>query len=283
MANRKPSSGKTMQGKSAAGSAPGPIDMPELDFPPSEFVQSLQRGLAVLLSFDEAHPARTLSDVAQEVGLTRAAARRFLLTLQALGYVESDGKLFRLRPKTLQLGHAYLVTQPWWRHAQRVAEKLGAELHQACGIGVFDRDAVTYVAYAPAIHLPSLSRVIGTRLPIHATAIGRVLLAGLPDVELETILQRISLEPLTPLTVTSADRLRRKIAEVKNAGYSIVNEELEIGLRAISVPMLDRSGRVTAAISISIRDPFMKPEDLVPKFLAAMRQASQDISAALPQ
>src|SRR5687767_6509016 len=128
-----------------------------------EFVQSLEKGLAVIRSFDEDHPTRTLTETATAVGLTRAAARRFLLTLQELGYVESVGRNFRLLPKTLELGYAYLASQPWWRHAQRVAERAGAEQGQACAVGVLDRDAVAYVAYAPAVNLPSLVRTVGTR------------------------------------------------------------------------------------------------------------------------
>ena len=135
----------------------------------------------VIRCFDEGHPTRTLTETAAAAGLTRAAARRFLLTLQALGYVESVGRNFRLLPKTLELGYAYLASQPWWRHAQRIAERLGAEQGQACAVGVLDRDAVAYVAYAPAVNLPSLVRTVGTRLPAHATAIGRVLLAGLSE------------------------------------------------------------------------------------------------------
>lgn len=254
----------------------------KLDFPSSEFVMSLQRGLAVILAFDEAHPAMTVSEMAQAVNMTRAAARRFLLTLQALGYVESDNGHFRLRPQTLDLGHAYLVTQPWWRHGQRIAEKLGAQLNQACGIGVFDRDAVTYVAYAPAVHLPSLSRMVGTRLPIHATAIGRVLLAGLSPAERQAVYRRIDLAQLTPRTTKDVGALKALVEHTAKDGYAIVDQELEIGLRAISVPLYDRSGRVVAAISISIRDPFMDAGDLVRKFLKALQLASEEVTRFMP-
>jgi len=197
----------------------------------SEFVQSLEKGLMVIRCFDESHPTRTLTKTAAATGLTRAAARRFLITLQALGYVESIGRDFRLLPKTLELGYAYLASQPWWRHAQRVAERLGSEQGQACAVGVLDRDAVAYVAYAPAVNLPSLVRSVGTRLPAHATAIGRVLLAGLSEEAFGGYLLEARLVPLTPLTCTDRRKLAMAVQRARREGRSVVNQELEMGLR----------------------------------------------------
>ncbi len=254
-----------------------------LDFPSSEFVQSLQRGLAVILAFDEVRPAMTVSEMAQAVNMTRAAARRFLLTLQALGYVESENGHFRLMPKTLDLGHAYLVTQPWWRNGQRCVEKLSAELHQACGMGVFDRDAVSYVAYAPAVHLPSLSRTIGSRLPVHATASGRTLLAGMTAADQQAVYQRLDLSLITPRTTTDIDELKRLVMITAQDGYAVVDQELEIGLRAISVPVYDHNGKVLAAISVSVRDPFMETEDLAKRFLDPLRRVSMEVTASMPK
>ena len=248
----------------------------------SEFVQSLEKGLAVIRSFDEAHPTRTLTETAQAVGLTRAAARRFLLTLQALGYVEAVDRQFRLMPKALELGYAYLASQPWWRHAQRITERLGAEHGLACAVGVLDRDAVAYVAYAPAVNLPSLVRTVGTRLPAHATAVGRVLLAGLDAGALAQYLGDARLAPLTPFTCVSAKKLAQEIRQVHKDGYSVVNQELEIGLRSIGVPVLDRGGRTAAAISFSVRDPYYPVEKLVRQLLAPLRKASLEITGSFP-
>ena len=248
----------------------------------SEFVQSLEKGLAVIRSFDEAHPTRTLTETAQAVGLTRAAARRFLLTLQALGYVDSNGRQFRLLPKALELGYAYLASQPWWRHAQRIAERLGAEHGQACAVGVIDRDAVAYVAYAPAAHLPSLVRTVGTRLPVHATAVGRVLLAGMNPEDLGTYLRTAKLSPLTPFTCVNAKKLAQEVEQTRLNGYSVVNQELEIGLRSIGVPVLDRGGRTAAAMSFSVRDPYFPVEKLVRQLLTPLKKASVEITATFP-
>ena len=248
----------------------------------SEFVQSLEKGLMVIRCFDESHPTRTLTETAAAAGLTRAAARRFLLTLEALGYVESSGRNFRLLPKTLELGYAYLASQPWWRHAQRIAERLGSEQGQACAVGVLDRDAVAYVAYAPAVNLPSLVRTVGTRLPAHATAIGRVLLAGLSEEAFAAYLRQVKLLPLTPLTCTNPDKLERAVRRSRRDGHSVVNQELEMGLRSIGVPVFDRGGRTVAAMSFSVRDPYFSVEKLVKKLLSPLRKASAEITASFP-
>lgn len=255
---------------------------PGLNFPKSEYVQSLERGLAVIKAFDAQHPARTLSEVAAAVGITRAAARRFLLTLQSLGYVASDGRYFRLKPQTLELGYAYLASLPWWRYAQQVAENVSGAIKQATAVGVLDRDSVAYVAYSPAAQLPGLARTPGTRLPAHATAIGRVLLAGLPAAQLSDYLRHAELRPLTPMTETSVRRLRKAVEQAAVDGFSVVDQELELGLRAIGVPIRDRAGNTAAAISVSVRDPYLKAAELAPRFLGELRKAAAEITRNLP-
>ena len=268
--------------KAAKGVRAVSSDGGELARPRSEFVQSLEKGLAVIRCFDEAHPQRTLSETAEAIGLSRAAARRFLLTLQELGYVENSGRHFRLLPKALELGYAFLASQPWWRHAQQVVERVGAQYKQACAVGVLDREAVAYVAYAPAANLPSLVRTVGTRLPAHATAIGRALLAGMPDTQLQKYLKQARLAPLTPFTCLDAAKLQQSILRARRDGYAVVNQELEIGLRSIGVPLLDRGGRVAAAMSFSVRDPYFTVDRLVKDLLAPLREASAGITESFP-
>lgn len=243
---------------------------------------SLERGLAVIRCFGENRSALTLTEVAAAAGLTRAAARRFLLTLQALGYVESEGRYFRLCPSTLELGYAYLASQPWWRRAQRIAEELGAQLRQACAVAVLDRDSVAYVAYAPAVHLPALTRSIGTRLPVYATAVGRVLVASQPEAARAEYLKRAKLLALTPFTVTDRARLKKALEQARIDGFSLVDQELEIGLRSIGVPIADRGGRVIAAMSVSVRDPQLKPADMERRFLPALKKAALQITRLQP-
>lgn len=256
--------------------------MSALDFPRSEFVQSLERGLAVIRCFSEQHPMRTMSEVAESVGLTRAAARRFLLTLQALGYVENNGRYFRLRPQTLELGYAYLASTPWWRHAQHIVERLGTRLHQACAVGVLERDEVAYVAYASGVPSAQVVRSIGTRLPAYATAIGRVLLAGLSPENEDIYWRQARLARLTPFTETSRELLKTAIARARTDGYSIVEQQLDIGLYSIAVPIFDRARNIAAAISIGVRDPYLKSADMKRKYFTQLIRASKEITSALP-
>lgn len=166
----------------------------------SEFVQTLEKGLLVIRCFNEETPTRTLADVAKALGLTRAAARRLVLTLESLGYVERNGKVFRLSPRVLELGYSYLASQPWWRHAQKMLQDAGREIGCACAVGVLDRENVAYVAYTPGGASANVLRSVGTRLPATATAMGRVLLA---DLSTEYVAQLLATYPparLTPFT-----------------------------------------------------------------------------------
>ena len=243
---------------------------------------SLERGLAVIKSFGERHQSRTLSEVAVACGLTRAAARRFLLTLQSLGYVALEDRRFSLTPRTLDLGYAYLASLPWWRPAQRVAEKIGGETRQACAVGVLDGDTVVYVAYAPASYHASLMRSTGTRLPAHATATGRVLLGALADEQLRPLIKSMKLQRFTPLTATSRRTIAGLVRQARADGFAIVNQELEEGLRGIGVPIRDRGGRIVAAMSLSIRDSYMPLADFRKRFLKPLQSASEQISRDLP-
>jgi len=255
---------------------------PVLNFPKSEYVQSLERGLAVIRAFGEEHPARTLSEVAQAVGMTRAAARRFLLTLVALGYLESDGKYFRLRPQTMELGYAYLASIPWWRYGQRVVDQVATETGCACAIGVLDRDSVAYLAYAFGMSSPRLVRSVGTRLPAYCTAMGRILLASLSDAEMDAYLASGPFERITPHTETDPARLKEEMLLVRSQGHAVVAHQLEPGLYSIAMPIPDRSGKTQAAISLSIRDAPHKGAMLEPTYLPALRRAVADIASALP-
>lgn len=219
--------------------------------PGDSYVQSFARGLAVLRSFGAQAPAQTLTEVAAGAGLTRAGARRILLTLLHLGYVEMDGRLFRLTPKVLELGFAYLSSLPVWTQAQPVMEDLVQSLRQSCSAAVLDGDDIVYVLRVPAHKIMSINLGVGSRLPAYATSLGRVLLAGLPD---ETLAQRLaaaSLPAHTAQTVVDPQRLLEIIRQVRIQGWCMVNEELEPGLVSLAAPVFDRNGRVVAAINLS--------------------------------
>lgn len=247
------------------------------------FVQSLERGLAVIKSFDEAHPEQTLADVAKTTGLDRAAARRFLLTLEALGYVEHDGKLFRLRPQTLALGYAYLSSLPWWRSAQQVGERLTGRIGVSSAVGVLDGHDVVYVAYASARRFPLLlNRSVGTHLPAITSAVGRVLVAALSKQDERTWLASAKLEHYTPLTKTSRTELGRELDAIRQANFSIVDQELEIGLRSLGVPIRNKGGAVVAGLSVSIMEPQISRESIIERYLQPLQEAAEEITARLP-
>lgn len=218
----------------------------------SDFVQSLERGLAVIRAFDAEHRELALSDVARATGLTRAAARRFLLTLVKLGYVHfSDGR-FSLRPRVLDLGYAYLSSLSLTEVAQPHMEALVAKVNESSSISVLDDTEVVYVVRVPTRRIMSITLAVGTRLPAYATSMGRVLLAGLADDELDERLARVDIRPLTSHTVKSEEALRESIAVVRKQGFAMVDQELEEGLRSAAVPIHGASGDVTAALNVSV-------------------------------
>jgi len=218
----------------------------------SDFVQSLERGLAVIRAFDAEHRELALSDVARSTGLTRAAARRFLLTLVKLGYVHlADGR-FSLRPRVLDLGYAYLSSLSLPEVAQPHMEVLVAKVNESSSISVLDDTEVVYVVRVPTRRIMSITLAVGTRLPAYATSMGRVLLGGLEEDELEERLSRIDIRPLTPHTVKDEPALRESIAAVRRQGYAMVDQELEEGLRSAAVPIRGASGNITAALNVSV-------------------------------
>ena len=250
--------------------------------PASEFVQTLEKGLHVIRCFNEENPTRSLADVARAVGLTRAAARRLVLTLEVMGYVERSGKSFRLSPRILELGYSYLASQPWWRHAQKVINETGHQMGCACAVGVLDRDCIAYVAYTPGGATPHLLRSIGTRLPATATALGRVLLAHADQDVLRSELEAHPPEPLTPFTLVVPNAILAALAQVRGQGFAMVYQQLEMGLFSVGVPVHDRAGHVFAAISASVLRREPDPATLHTHYLEPLQRASKAITAGLP-
>jgi IclR family pca regulon transcriptional regulator len=230
----------------------GEVQMSEKPAQNSDYVQSLERGLAVIRAFDAEHRELALSEVARLTGLTRAAARRFLLTLVKLGYVGYSGGRFSLRPRVLELGYAYLSSLSLPEVAQPHMEALVARVNESCSISVLDDTDVVYVARVPTRRIMSITLAVGTRLPAFVTSMGRVLLAGLPDEELEERLARIEIAPLTTRTVKDKEALREILAAVRRQGYAATDQELEEGLRSVAVPLRAASGAVTAALNVSV-------------------------------
>ena len=218
----------------------------------ADFVQSLERGLAVIRAFDSDRPELTLSDVARATGLTRATARRFLLTLSELGYVTATDGHFSLCPRVLELGYSYLSGLGLPELAPPHMERLVAQVNESSSISVLDDTDIVYVVRVPTRRIMSITLSVGTRLPAYCTSMGRVLLAGLPEHALERLLARIELRPLTPRTVTDAGALRQLLVRVRRQGYALTDQELEKGLRSIAVPIRDSAGAVAAALNVSV-------------------------------
>lgn len=245
-----------------------------------DFVQSLERGLAIIRVFNAEQPSMTVSEIAQQVGLTRAAVRRFLLTLGELGYVYARNNRFELTPRVLELGYAYLSALSFPDIALPRLEQLVAETGEASEGSILYGGDVVYVVRVPGPALMTISVNIGARRPAYATAMGRALLANLPSADLDTYLDTYTLIPVLPRTITDVDALRAELNRVREDGYALVNQELEEGLIAIAVPVRDRTGRVRAAINLSThvgRKSVKEMRALVP----AVRAAAADIEVGL--
>ena len=246
-----------------------------------EFVQSLGRGLAVIQSFGPDHPAMTLTEVAEQTGMTRAAARRFLHTLEDLGFVGSNGKHFSLRPQVLSLGYAYLSSMTWWQVAQPYMEDVAATVHESCSATVLDGTDVVYVARIPTTRIMTINLSLGSRLPAFATSMGRVLLAHLSKDALDDFFAAAQLTKLTDKTVTGEASLRKLIAQAGKQGYCLVDQELETGLRSLAVPLVDRAGRVMAAMNVGAHASRTSRKEMIDRFLPVLQKAAEQITTAL--
>ena len=244
-------------------------------------MQSLDRGLAVIRAFGPDRERLSLSDVARATGLTRAAARRFLLTLVKLGYVRNDGREFSLRPRVLELGYAYLSGLALPEVAAPHMEELVAGLHESSSISVLDGLQIVYVVRVPTKRIMTVAISVGTRFPAYATSMGRVLLAHLSDDELEHYLAEATFERLTARAVTEPDRLRSIVREVAGQGYAIVDQELEEGLRAVAAPIRGAPDVGTAAINVSAHASRVSMAAMRSQILPALLNTARQIEADL--
>src|ERR1700728_1015435 len=245
----------------------------------SDFVQSLDRGLAVVRAERPDRERLSLSDVARHTGMTRAAARRFLLTLVELGYVRNDGRDFSLRPRVLELGYAYLSGLTLPDIAAPHMEELVGRLHESSSISVLDGEQIAYVVRVPTKRIMTIAIAVGTRFPAYATSMGRVMLAELSDEDLDDYLLQTELQPITSRTLTDAGQFRAKLAEVARQGYCIVDQELEDGLRSIAVPIRGIPDVGTAAINVSAHASRVSIDVLRDEFLPELQRTACQIEA----
>lgn len=243
-----------------------------------DFVTALASGLDVILAFDNENPRMTLSEVAAKTDMNRARARRFLLTLHSLGYVRKQHRQFELAPKALQLGYAFLSANNYRLVIQQHLEDITQATGESSSLAVLDGSEVLYVARSAAPHrLMAISLSIGTRLPAVATSMGRVLLAQLPDEELDALLADVELKNYTEHTITDRKALRKCLDEVRRQGYCIVDQELDSGLRSLAVPTFDANGKLLGAINISTNAARIDIPTLTDTFLPLLEEKTRQI------
>src|SRR5207237_9406828 len=223
----------------------------------------------------------TFTEVAVTAAVTRAGARRILLTLVQLGYVSLDERKFRLTARILDLGFAYLSSMPFWNLAEPIMEALVEQVHESSSASVLEGTAIVYVLRVPTHKIMTITLGPGSRLPAYCTSLGRVLLSGLDDAQVDSLLRRSKIEARTPWTVTDRGELRKQIAEVRARGWALVNQELEEGLVSISAPIRERNGRILAALNVSGQANRTSPQQVVKRFLPPLRAAAERLSDLL--
>ena len=246
-----------------------------------DYVVALARGLAVMSAFTQETQQMTVADVAKRVDLSRAAVRRSLITLQALGYIESDGKYYQIAPKVLTLAQAYLLTSPLPRVSQPFLERASETLHESCTISILQGHDVIYVARSRRKRVSALLRDVGAHLPAYCTSMGRVLLAALPDRDLDGLLSGVKFVQHTPFTVVGATKLKRIIKTVREQEFCISDQEFEFDLRTIAVPVRNASGRTIAALTATTRASETPERRLLEEFLPVLREIAAEMRPLL--
>ena len=243
------------------------------------FMTSLERGLAVLQAFSQERRVLTTSQISQRTGIPRAAVRRCLYTLTKLGFVtEEDNRLFSLRPRVLKLGHAYLATTPLAHAAQPVLRHISTTLNESSSVAILDGDEILYIARASTSRIMSIDLHIGSRLPAYCTSMGRVLLAHFSDEALDAYLDRTKLIQYTPRTIVSREGLRSTLESVRTNGYALVDQELEIGLRSIAVPILGTGRQVSAALNVGVQAARISTAEMESRILPVLREGAQELA-----
>ncbi|UUX94490.1 IclR family transcriptional regulator C-terminal domain-containing protein [Aquabacterium sp. J223] len=246
-----------------------------------DFVASLQTGLAVIEAFDSAHSRLTLTEVAARTGLTRAAARRYLLTLAHLGYADYDGKHFSLDLRVLRLGYGLLSAAPLPRKSQPVLDTVSLKTNETASIAVLDETAVVFLARSHSRRVFSPTVGVGTRLPAFCLSTGRVLLAQKTDVEVRMLLGHTDLTPFTPHTLVDVDAIVAAVRDARERGYALSDQEYELGLRSLAVPVPNASGRSEVAMTVSVQAAQMGMDEMVERLLPPLLEGARDLCTLL--
>jgi IclR family pca regulon transcriptional regulator len=246
------------------------------------FMASLARGLEVIQAFTPQRRLMSISQISQKTGIPRAAVRRCLYTLGKLGFVYAeDGKNFQLRPRILSLGHAWLASTPLARSAQPVLKHLSDMLNESCSIATLDGDDILYIARASSSRIMTIDLDIGSRLPAWSTSMGRVLLSYQPEEKLTDMLARITMIRYTPQTISSVSKLKSELKLVRQQGYALNDQELEMGLRSLAVPLFNPLGQVEAALNVGVHAGQVSAEELLSRILPELQKAATELSLLL--
>jgi IclR family pca regulon transcriptional regulator len=246
------------------------------------FMTSLARGLAVLRAFSDSRRTLTIAQISQKTGIPRAAVRRCLHTLKELGYADAEMNNFSLRPKVLTLGYSYLSSTPLTVSAQPYLNNISRTLNESCSLAVLDENEVLYVSRSATSRVMSVALNTGSRLPAYCTSLGRVMLAHMPEDALNAYFEKVRLRAMTERTVVSQKRLRDVLAGVRTAGYAVNDEELELGLRSIAVPVRGASGNVLAALNVGTQAARVSIEQMKAEFLPVLLRGAQELAVLLP-
>ena len=257
---------------------PAPDDGPE-HAPPGldrrDWIAGLQRGVGIIESFDDAHPRMTASEVGQRTGMTRTAARRYLLTLQHMGYVAGDGKLFWLTPRVLRLGQSYLESARLPRVVQPFLQRVAAGTHETAYLSVLDGDDVVFIARNGPNRSMNTGYVLGARAPAQLTAAGMLMLALRNEAQAGQWLQTHALTAFTPHTIVSKERMKLEFARIRAQDWALSEQQLDLNSRGIAVPLRDRHGAVAGALSITMPMGHESSEDAATRVLQVLRETAQ--------
>ena len=248
---------------------------------PTDFVASLAKGLKVIEAFRADRPRLAVVEVARVTGLDRATARRCLLTLHSLGYADYDGKFFTLTPRILRLGMGALATLPLPQIVQPWLDQLSEQIGQSTSVAILDDTEVVYVARAAQKRVMTVGLMPGSRLPAHSTSLGRVLLASLPEAQARALIERADLTPRTVRSLTSPDEIMTELGKIRETGHAIIDQEVEIGLRSIAVPVFDARGRTVAALNTGVAAIQAGPEDLARDYLPGLLKVQEALRRVL--
>lgn len=246
-----------------------------------EFLEALARGLRIIQTFGQDRRQLSLSDIAKLVELPRASVRRTLHTLIHLGFAETDGRMFRLTPRVLTLAGAYLLSNPISNILQPALERLSADLNEACSAAVLDGDDIVMIAHASPPRVLQLSGQIGLRLPAISSSLGRILLASLDDDALKTFLAHSKPRQLTPHTIVDKDALRRAILKARGEGYSLVDQEVELGFRSISVALRRLDGKTIGSLNVGVHSERGPLDTMRSQFLPKLQTLAREIQPQL--